>query len=131
MPKRTIIELLNLMKKMILSLILVLISIVASTPASATTGNKNVVKGMLPTNIIVKQTTQFNDGRTLVVYYKKQGTQCEVYSPCNEKDYAVSDASKIKSTNFEVVDKVAGELYRKATVSEVMKIVKRLVNQYL
>ena len=33
------------MKKMILSLILVLMSIVASTPASATTGNKNKVKG--------------------------------------------------------------------------------------
>ena len=119
------------MKKMILSLILVLMSIVASTPASATTGNKNKVKELVPTNIIVKQTTQFTDGRTLVVYYKKLGQQCEVYSPCNEQDYAVADASKVKSTNFEVVDKVDGKLYRKATVGEVMKIVKRLVNQYL
>lgn len=119
------------MKKMILSLIFVLISIVASTPASATTGNKNKVKELVPTNIIVKQTMQFTDGRTLVVYYKKLGQQCEVYSPCNEQDYAVSDASKIKSTNFEVVEKVDGKLYRKATVGEVMKFVMRFVNQYL
>ena len=89
------------------------------------------VKNLVPTNIVVKQTTRFNDGRTLVVYYKKSGTQCEVYSPCNAKDYDVADASKIKSTNFEVVDKVEGKLYKKASVGEVAKLIKRLVNQYL
>ena len=80
---------------------------------------------------IVKQTTQFSDGRTLVIYYKKQGMNCEVYSPCNADDYSVSDASKIKSTNFEVVDKVEGKLYKKASIGEVTKLIKRLVNQYL
>ena len=57
--------------------------------------------------------------------------QCEVYSPCNVGDYNVGDASKIKSTNFEVVDKVKGKLYRKASVGEVTKLIKRLVTQYL
>ena len=54
-----------------------------------------------------------------------------MYSPCNVGDYNVGDASKIKSTNFEVVDKVKGKLYRKASVGEVTKLIKRLVTQYL
>lgn len=117
------------MKQLFLSLILALMSVMVSVPASATTGNK--VKSMMPQNIIVKQTTQFSDGRTLTLYYKKAGSQCEVYSPCNAKDYDVADASKIKTTSFEVVDCVEGKLYRRASLGEVTKIIKRLVNQNL
>ena len=109
---------------------IVLMSMMASTPVSAKT-NKKSVKDQVPANIVVKQTTQFDDGRTLTVYYKKSGTQCEVYSPCNADDYNVSDASKVKSTNFEVVDKVEGKLYKKASVGEVTRFIKRLVNKYL
>ena len=118
------------MKQVILSLMIVLMSMMASTPVSAKT-NKKSVKDQVPANIVVKQTTQFDDGRTLTVYYKKSGTQCEVYSPCNADDYNVSDASKVKSTNFEVVDKVEGKLYKKASVGEVTRFIKRLVNKYL
>ncbi len=117
------------MKQLFLSLILALMSVMVSVPASATTGNK--VKSMMPQNIIVKQTTQFSDGRTLTLYYKKAGTRCEVYSPCEAKDYDVADAAKIKTTSFEVVDCVEGKLYRKASIGEVTKLIKRLVNQYL
>lgn len=85
----------------------------------------------MPQNIIVKQTTQFSDGRTLTLYYKKAGSRCEVYSPCEAKDYDVADAAKIKTTSFEVVDRVEGKLYRKASIGEVTKLIKRLVNQYL
>ena len=109
---------------------IVIMSVMASTSVSAKS-NKSELKKSVPANLIVKQTTLFNDGRTLVVYYKKQGTNCEVYSPCNAKDYNVSDASKIKSTNFEVVDKVEGKLYKKASVGEVTRLIKKLVNQYL
>ena len=115
---------------MIITLMIALMSVMTSTPVSAKS-NKSELKKSVPTNLIVKQTTLFNDGRTLVVYYKKQGTNCEVYSPCNAKDYNVSDASKIKSTNFEVVDKVEGKLYKKASVGEVTRLIKKLVNQYL
>ena len=108
----------------------VLMSVMTSTPVSAKS-NKSDLKKNVPTNLVVKQTTQFSDGRTLVIYYKKQGTNCEVYSPCNANDYNVSDASKIKSTNFEVVDKVEGKLYKKASIGEVTRLIKRLVNQYL
>ena len=118
------------MKQFVISLMIVLMSMIASTPAGAKT-SKSDVKKMVPKNIVVKQTTQLNDGRTLTIYYKKSGTQCEVYSPCNADDYSVNDASKIKSTNFEVVDKVEGKLYRKASITEVTRIIKRLVSQYL
>ena len=105
------------MKQLIMTLIIALMSVMASTPVSAKS-NKSELKKSIPTNLIVKQTTQFSDGRTLVIYYKKQGMNCEVYSPCNADDYSVSDASKIKSTNFEVVDKVEGKLYKKASIGE-------------
>ena len=118
------------MKHILLSLMIVLMSMIPSTSAGAKNG-KSDVKKMVPTNIVVKQTTRFNDGRALTIYYKKSGTQCEVYSPCNAKDYDVADASNIKSTNFEVVDKAEGKLYRKATIGEVVGIIKKLVNQYL
>lgn len=115
---------------MILTLMIVLMSAMASTPVSAKS-NKKSVTDQVPTNIVVKQTTHFSDGRTLTIYYKKSGMQCEVYSPSNANDYNVSDASKIKSTNFEVVDKVKGKLYKKASIGEVTRLIKRLVNQYL
>ena len=118
------------MKQFVFSLMIVLMSMMVSTPAVAK-NSKNDVKKMVPTNIVVKQTTKFNDGRTLTIYYKKQGTNYEVYSPCNADDYDVSDASKIKSTNFEVVNKVEGKLYRKGTFAEMISIIKQLVNQYL
>ena len=118
------------MKQSILTLMVALMSVMASTPAAAKSSS-NEWKKDLPTNLIVKQTTRFSDGRTLVIYYKKQGTNCEVFSPCSVDDYSVNDASKIKSTNFEVVDKVEGKLYRKASVDEVRRLIKKLVNQYL
>ena len=118
------------MKQLILTLMITLMSVMTSTPAVAK-NSKSELRKSVPTNLIVKQTTQFSDGRTLTIYYKKNGTQCEVYSPCNADDYNLSDASKIKSTNFDVVDKVEGKLYRKASVGEVTRLVKRLVNKYL
>ena len=118
------------MKHLLTTLMIVLMSMIVSTPVSAKT-NKKSVKDQVPTNIVVKQTTRFNDGRTLTIYYKKSGAQCEVYSPCDADDYNMSDASKIKSTNFEVVDRVEGKLYKRASVGEVTKLIKRLVNKYL
>jgi len=118
------------MKHLFLLLMIVFMSMMASTPVSAKSNKKNVAD-QLPKSFVVKQTTQFNDGRTLTIYYKKNGTQCEVYSPCNADNYNMSDASKIKSTNFEVVDKVEGKLYKKASIGEVARLLKRLVNNYL
>ena len=118
------------MKKLMITLVITLMSVMASTPVSAKTV-KNDLKKNIPTNLIVKQTTKFTDGRTLIVYFKKEGTTCEAYSPCDSKDYSLDDASKIKSTNFEVVDKVEGKLFKRASVGEITKFIKRMVNRYL
>lgn len=118
------------MKNLLLSLIVVLMSMMTSTPAVAK-NSKNDLMNLVPKNLVVKQTTTFSDGRTLVIYYKKQGTNCEVYSPHEAKDYDVTDASKIKSTHFEVVGQVEGKLYRRASLAEVARLIKNLVNQYL
>ena len=118
------------MKKMLVILMVALMSVMTSTPASAKTG-KNDLTNFVPANIVVKQTTQFSDGRCLTIYYKKTGNQCEVYSPCEAADYELEDAQKIKSTNFEVVDKVEGKLYRKASVAEITRLMKQLINQWL
>ena len=118
------------MKKLMISLVVTLMSVMTSTPVSAKV-DKNDLKKNVPANLIVKQTTKFTDGRTLIVYFKKEGTTCEVYSPCDSKDYSLDDASKIKSTNFEVVDKVEGKLFKRASVGEITKFIKRMVNRYL
>jgi hypothetical protein len=118
------------MKKLMITLVITLMSVIASTPVSAKV-DKNDLKKNVPTNLIVKQTTQFTEGRTLVIYYKKEGITCEVYSPCDSKDYSLDDASKIKSTNFEVVDKVDGKLFKRASLGEITKFIKRMVNRYL
>ena len=54
------------MKKLILTLMVVLMSMVASTQAAAKS-SESEWKGNVPANVIVKQTTKFNDGRTLVI----------------------------------------------------------------
>lgn len=124
------------MKQLFIFLMIALMSVMASTPTCAKTvipqsKVKSELRKNIPSNLIVKQTTQFSDGRTLVIYYKKQGLNCEVYSPCSANDYCISDASKIKSTNFEIVNKVEGKLYRKASFGEVTQFIKQMVNQYL
>jgi len=118
------------MKQLILSLVIVLMSMMASTPVSAKS-DKSEVSKMVPKNIVVKQTTRFSDGRTLVIYYQKEGTGCAVYSPCDADDYSLSDASKIKSTDFEVVNQVEGKLYKRASIGELTRLIKKLVNKYL
>ena len=120
------------MMKKVLILIVTLMSVMASTPASAKTGTERVAPRLTyPTNIVVKQTTHFTDGRTLTIYYKKAGDVCELYSPDQLTDYNMDDATKIRSTTFEVVDNVEGRLVRKATVREVRRLVRQLVKQYL
>lgn len=119
------------MKKLLFVLVVALMSAMASTPGIAKIAENDVVMNVVPANLIVKQTTQFNDGRTLVIYFKKQGMDCEVYSPCNADDFSIDDASMIKSSNFEVVDKVEGKLYKKATLGEVAQFVKQMVDVYL
>ncbi len=118
------------MKKLMLLLMLVLMSMTASVQAAAQS-SKSQSGSALPTNIIIKQTTQFDDGRTLVLFYKKQGNQCEVYSTSDVKSYSEADLRHVKSTNVEIADHTEGKLVRRATLAEVRRLVKQLVNRFL
>ncbi len=113
-----------------LLLMLVLMSMTASVQAAAQS-SKSQAGSALPTNIIIKQTTQFDDGRTLVLFYKKQGNQCEVYSTSDVKSYSEADLRHVKSTNVEIADHTEGKLVRRATLAEVRRLVKQLVNRFL
>ena len=118
------------MKNLIICLVVALVSVMTTTPAEAKNGSKLNLDA-LPVNIIVKQKTSFDDGSAITIYYKKTGSQCEVYSPDNLKDYNLNDATRIETTSFEIVHKTEGRLYRKASIAEVRKIIKKLVNKYL
>ena len=52
------------MKQLILTLMIALMSVMTSTPAVAKNSKSELGKNV-PANLIVKQTTQFNDGLTL------------------------------------------------------------------
>ena len=118
------------MKKIMLLLMVMLMSVMTSASA-ATKGGKSDVNSLVPTNIIVKQTTTLDDGRVLVLFYKKEGTKCEVYSTSDIKTYSERDLQHVRSTTVEIVDHTEGKLVRSATVAEVRQIVKQLVNKYL
>lgn len=118
------------MKKIMLLLMVMLMSVMTSASA-ATKGGKSDVTSVVPTNIIVKQTTTLDDGRVLVLYYKKEGTQCELYSTSDIKSYNERDLKHVKSTTVEVVDHTEGHLIRRATLSEVTRLVKQLLSQFL
>lgn len=119
-----------MMKKLMLFMMIVLMSMTTSVSA-ATKGGKSQIGKALPTNIIVKQITEFDDGRTLVLYYKKQGEQCEVYSTSDVTTYSEADLRHVKSTNVEIAERTEGKLVRRATLAEVRRLVKQLVNRYL
>lgn len=117
------------MKKLKILLMVMLMS-TASMSIYAKGGSDDMIK-YVPTNIVVKQTIKFNDGRTLTFFYKKHGNLCEVYSPDDVSRYGMSDASKVKSTTFDVVERAEGRMYRKVMMGEVKRIIKRTIGQFL
>lgn len=93
----------NFMKQLIIILMTVLMSL--STSAFAGTKNSTEAKIDLtsitiPTNITVKQTVIFKNGKTIALYYQKLGDVCKLYSTTDVTKYKESDLGKIKSTNF-------------------------------
>lgn len=103
-----------------------------STFAGTTTGcNKceNVSKFEIPVNIIIKQTITFNDGSQIAVFYQKEGNVCKLYSKTDVTKYKERDLYRIKSTNFEIVNKVEGKCLMTKNTSDVIKLAKSLFRQ--
>ncbi|MBQ0073053.1 MAG: hypothetical protein KBT34_02535 [Prevotella sp.] len=120
------------MKHLIVILMTVLMSISTSAFASTTTSTEsknNLTVIVIPTNITVKQTVTFKDGKTIELYYQKKGDVCKLYSTTDVTKYKESDLSKIKSTNFEFVDKVEGKCYITRKTNDVIAFAKSVLKQ--
>lgn len=112
-------------------LAVMLMSVMTPTLVSAKTNNADDVKKVVPHSIVVKQIINFDDGRMLVLYWKKEGTSCELYSDQDLKQFNLNDANHIVSSELSRVARVEGKMVRKATFAEACRIFKALVNQYL
>ena len=86
---------------------------------------------MLPTQIVVEQTATLGNGKTVIIYYKKAGNMCEVYSDADLRGYGINDVISLSATNFRVVSAPKGKLIYKTSLSNAGKIVKSIVNTYL
>ena len=126
------------MTKILSIMIAMLMSISLSSFASTTTDtvshNKSEkqlgqrpVQVSVPTNLVVKQTITFDDGKTIVVYYEKNGNDCKLFSKTDINKYGVADLSRIKSTNFEKTDHVEGKCYVSKTVSALIAMVRGML----
>lgn len=117
------------MKKLFAILSIALMSVFAAATASATTGtetltsrNENTLKIDIPVNLIVKQVITFKDDTHITVYYQKDGDTCRLYSTVDVTKYKESDLNRIKSTSFEISDRVKGKCLMTKRTSDVMKM---------
>lgn len=120
------------MQKIKLLLIAMLMSFGTSTFAGTTTANNEIItsqKVTIPTNIIIKQTITFNDGKTITVYYQKEGDICRLYSKTDITKYKESDLSRIKSTNFEIADTTEGKCIMTKKTKNVISLAKSLFSK--
>ena len=120
------------MKHLIIILMTVLMSISTSAFAATTSGTESKIdlsSLVVPTNITVKQTITFKDGKTIELYYQKKGDVCKLYSTTDVTKYKESDLSMIKSTNFEFVDKVEGKCYITRKTNDVIAFAKSVLKQ--
>lgn len=122
------------MKHLIVILITVFMSMSTSAFAATTTSteSKNDLTGfVIPTNITVKQTVTFKDGKIIELYYQKKDDVCKLYSTTDVMKYKESDLSRIKSTNFEFVDKVEGKCYITRKTNDVIAFAKSVLKQLI
>ena len=120
------------MKHLIVILMTVLMSMSTSAFAATTTSTESKIdltSFVIPTNITVKQTITFKNGKTIALYYQKKGDVCKLYSTTDVTKYKESDLGKIQSTNFEFVDKVEGKCYITRKTNDVIAFAKSVLKQ--
>lgn len=103
-----------IMKHLVIIMMTVLMSMSASAFAGTITdmASKNKTEKVnVPSNIVIKQTITFDDGKTIEVFYEKKGEDCKLYSKTDVSKFGASDLLSIKSTNFEKTDHVEGKCY--------------------
>lgn len=85
----------------------------------------------MPVNIVVKQTATLKDGRSVTIYYKKEGGYVEVFSDSSLKGYTVDDLLSLESTTFSLAKSAMGTSIYRMPVSKACSLFKQMVNLYL
>lgn len=101
-----------------------------TTPAVTETKSTSLIEKM-PVNIVVKQTATLKDGRSVTIFYKKEGGYVEVLSESNMKGYTVDDLLNLESTTFSLVSSAKGTSLYRMPVSKACSLFKQMVNLYL
>ena len=101
-----------------------------AAPAKSQTSAVSLIE-KVPVSIIVKQTAKLKDGRSVTVFYKKEGNYVEVFSPSDLKGYTVDDLLNLESTTFSLASSVSGVSLYKCPVSSACALLKKMVNTYL
>ena len=99
-------------------------------PARAEKTGVSLIEKM-PVNIVVKQTASLKDGRTVTIYYQKEGGYVEVFSDSDLKGYTVDDLLNLESTTFTLASSVKGTSIFRMPVSKACSLLKQMVNLYL
>ena len=108
------------------------ISSASTTSTSAGTEKTGIsLIEKMPVNIVVKQTATLKDGRSVTIYYKKEGGYVEVLSESNMKGYSVDDLLKLESTTFSLASSAKGTSLYRMPVSKACSLFKQMVNLYL
>lgn len=125
------------MKTFFASLIILVMAALSTTPAAQAapapdlTDQVTTLVGLIPSSIVVEQTSALSDGRTVTVYYKKSGDLCEVYTADNLSGYTVNDLAKLQSSNFRVVSAVKGKRVYSTTTAKAAKLLSTVLAQCL
>ncbi|MDE5998100.1 MAG: hypothetical protein K2G77_07825 [Muribaculaceae bacterium] len=101
-----------------------------TTPAGNETKSISLIEKM-PVNIVVKQTATLKDGRSVTIFYKKEGGYVEVLSDSNLKGYTVDDLLNLESTTFTLASSAKGTSLYRMPVSKACSLFKQMVNLYL
>lgn len=117
------------MKKFMFLLIAMLMSIGTSTFAGTKTASSNSEKFTIPVNLIVKQTVTFTDGKTIELFYQKDGGVCRLYSCTDVTKYSKSDLNRVKATSFEITNHIEGKCLMTKKTGDVMKFARSVLKQ--
>lgn len=102
-----------------------------ASPVPDMTEKVSSLVSLIPNSIVIEQTSTFGDGRTITVYYKKDGNTCEVYTDANLMRYDIGDIVRIQNSNFRVVEDVKGKRVYRTTTAKAAKLLKDIIVQCL
>lgn len=80
-----------------------------------------------PAQLIMKQTITFKDGNTVTIYFHKDKQLCKLYSTTPLQTLKKLDPNQVKSSNFEIVERVEGECLLTRKTADVMAFAKSVL----